>query len=469
MVENYFIANSLNDAVQLSSRYLDTYKIIAGGTDLMLEMERGKYPHVNTVIDISRIAGLDQIYKDDNNIIHIGPMVTHNGCLTSELIQNDATCLYQACEKVGSPQIRNRGTIAGNIVTASPANDTISALMTLDAKIEIASIHGKRIVELEQFFTGVRKTVLKPGEIVSDIFFHSLDINTRSAFIKNALRNTQAISVLNVSVVLTVIDNKIEHARIALGSVSAIVMRVPEAEEYLIGKNPSDNLFDQAGQIAANAVSPISDIRASDGYRRKMVAVYVKRAFIQAIQFEKPKNEKPVLLWGKEIRANQPITENTLEITYETRLEVNINGHDLFIEGAFHKSLLDMLRENVLLTGTKEGCGEGECGACTVYMDGIAVLACLVPAPRAHHSRIVTIEGLSDQGKIHKVQQSFIDEGAVQCGYCTPGFVMSAAKLLEENQQPTENEIKTGISGNLCRCTGYYKIVKAIEKASQRD
>lgn len=148
------------------------------------------------------------------------------------------------------------------------------------------------------------------------------------------------------------------------------------------------------------------------------------------------------------------------------RIRFTINGVTKIVEIEPTMRMLDMIRDVLGLTGTKEGCGEGECGACTVLLDGRPIASCLVLAGQAEGHSITTIEGVSDGQELSRLQQSFVDAGAIQCGYCTPGMVLSAKALLDVNPHPTEEEIRRGLSGNLCRCTGYQKIIKAVQTAA---
>jgi aerobic carbon-monoxide dehydrogenase small subunit len=132
-----------------------------------------------------------------------------------------------------------------------------------------------------------------------------------------------------------------------------------------------------------------------------------------------------------------------------------------------HRPLLELLRDTLENTGTKEGCGTGDCGACTVLLDGRPVTSCLVLAPEVQGRKVTTVEGLAQRGRLHPVQRAFVDAGGLQCGICTPGMIVSAVALLERNQSPTEEEIRYAIAGNLCRCTGYDKIVRAVEQAAE--
>jgi carbon-monoxide dehydrogenase small subunit len=146
----------------------------------------------------------------------------------------------------------------------------------------------------------------------------------------------------------------------------------------------------------------------------------------------------------------------------------NINGESRTLEVFPMARLLDVLREQLHLTGTKEGCGEGECGACTVIIDGQIVNSCLVPVAQVSGSEITTIEGIAAQNQLHAVQQAFIDHGGAQCGICTPGMVLAAVDLLKRNPKPTEDDIRNGLAGNLCRCTGYMKIFESVVRAYQK-
>jgi carbon-monoxide dehydrogenase small subunit len=148
-------------------------------------------------------------------------------------------------------------------------------------------------------------------------------------------------------------------------------------------------------------------------------------------------------------------------------IEFVLNGNPVSTEVEPHRMLLNVLRENFELSGTKEGCSQGECGACTVLVDDMSVYSCLYPALEVQGKTVTTIEGLENKdGKLHPIQKAFVEHGGVQCGYCTPGLIMSVKALLDENANPSENDIKKSISGHLCRCTGYVQIIESIKKAS---
>jgi len=150
------------------------------------------------------------------------------------------------------------------------------------------------------------------------------------------------------------------------------------------------------------------------------------------------------------------------------KINLKVNSKEYTFEINEYETLLEVLRDRLSLLGTKEGCGKGECGACTVIMDGKAITSCILLASHANNKEILTIEGLEKNGVLHPIQQAFVDEGAVQCGFCTPGMIMSSYALLKENSNPSEEDIKTALEGNLCRCTGYQKIISAVKEAAKR-
>ena len=465
MWHKYINANKIDDVLKALSEQGAHARIVAGGTDLILELERGVRQGIDTLIDVTRIPQLDHIMLDEDNVIHLGPLVTHNHCVASKLIRERATPLARAAWEVGAPQIRNRGTVAGNLITASPANDTITPLMALGASVTLQSVKGMRTIPLNDFYIGVRKTVMQPDEMLVDISFPAMTPSQCGTFVKLALRRAQAISVINVAIILNLEDDAVRTASITLGAVAPKIIHAPEAEVYLIDKQLTDDIIEEAARLTMGAAKPIDDIRGSAAYRREMVRVCTKRG-LRSLRDGEKQAEVPddaVLLWGKTFGN---VNLSTSQHFPESPIETTINGKKIVFNSGHDKTLLRLLREDGELIGTKEGCAEGECGACTVFLDGKAVMACLVPAPRAHGAEIITVEGLAQDGNLHAVQEAFVHEGAVQCGYCTPGFIMSAVKLLEEKENPTKNEIEQAITGNLCRCTGYYKILQAIEHAT---
>ncbi len=475
MYSFYESPTTLAEALRLKAQHGEAARIVAGGTDLLIELERGVRKLADGrppgLIDLTRIPGLAEIGEADD-WLHLGPLVTHNQCVANALMLANGLPLARACWEVGAPQIRNRGTVAGNVITGSPANDTIVPLLALDATVTVQSAaRGERTMPLQQFMLGFRKVDLQPDEILVRISFPTLQATDQGAFIKLGLRQAQAISVLSVAVVIRRDEAHptapIREARISLGAVAATVIRTPAAEEYLVGKSLTEEVMVEAARLAQQAATPIDDIRSSADYRRAMVEALVLRALRQIHNGETRGDwsESPVLLWG-DTEGKWPVTQRASDPVQE-EVEKNLaTVNSQTIELVPNCTLLDSLRAAGFV-GVKEGCAEGECGACTVFLDGMAVMACLVPAERAAGSNVTTVEGLPQGEQLHPVQAALVQSGGVQCGYCTPGFVMSAAKLLEEAPQPTREQAQQALTGNLCRCTGYRKIIDAVVAAGK--
>jgi carbon-monoxide dehydrogenase medium subunit len=450
---------NLAEALQALADHGGTARIVAGGTDVLVELQRGVKP-TNTLIDISALRELKYVRRDTQTV-RIGGLATHNDLLAAPFARAAALPLAQACIEVGAPQIRTRATIAGNLVTASPANDTIAPLTALDATLVIASAAGERTVSIAEFFTGFRRTCLRPDELIREIRFAALDAGRRGLFLKLGLRRAQAISVIDVAFVLAFgTDGRVSDARIALGCLAPTIVRAPFAEAALIGRPLNAASCAAAAQAAGADAAPIGDIRGSAAYRRSTLAALIASGLERLADGREADGfpARPVLLQTA-APPRRPVE------SFAGTVAATINGQSRTLPGAVGKTLLGALRD-AGLTGSKEGCAEGECGACTVWLDGAAVMSCLVPAAAAHGSAITTIEGLADGAQLHPLQQAYIDCGAVQCGFCIPGMLMAGAKLLDERPLPTLEDHQSAISGNLCRCTGYRKILDAMTAAA---
>jgi len=465
MWRSYFQPRTLPEALTLVAEHAGRARPVAGGTDLVVELSRGVRP-TESLIDLARVEGLRSIHERDG-VVHIGALVTHNDIVASPLCRDKLRPLAQACWEVGAPQLRARATVAGNLVTASPANDTITPLVALDAEVVLASVRGERILRLEEFHLGVRRTALAPDELLREIRVPAMGADERGRFVKLGLRRAQAISVVHAALVVGFDDDVARSARIALGSVAPTIVRALEAETLLVDRRLDAGTCREAARLAAASISPIDDVRGSAAYRRATVENLVAAALADLAGGDEGKlPDAPIRL------ETGPVEPPRTAPPFAGVIETEINGEPRTLVASTGRTLLQALREEAGLTGAKPGCEEGECGACTVWLDGQAVMACLTPAPQAHGARVTTIEGLStlahDTGDgLHPLQRAFIDRGAVQCGYCIPGMLMAGAKLLDERPAPTIDDIRIGLSGNICRCTGYRKIFDAVQAAAE--
>ena len=288
----YIAAKDSRHAVALLAEYGAAAKVLAGGTDLLVELKAA--PHVpQMVIDISRAEDLQNIALTDEGL-SIGALVTHTAIMRSPLIREMFPALVDAAHTIGAVQTRNLGTLGGNLVTGVPSMDSGPTLVALEALVTILGPAGRRQLPLADFFTGPRKTALKPDELLAEIVIPKKNLGKPVHFLKFGLRKGQALALVNVAASLRVDwDKQLCIApRIALGAVAPTVIRATQAEASLEGRAITPEAMAEAGRIAAGEAKPISDFRASAGYRRDLIAVLTQRALDGAYALARAKRDQ---------------------------------------------------------------------------------------------------------------------------------------------------------------------------------
>lgn len=279
----YFAPKSLGEACSILQEHDGTAKVMAGGTDLLVKMKhRATAPKY--VIGLKNVPGLDSITYSDSEGLRVGSLVTHQSIADNSIIRERFGALASACSKIGTPQVRNMGTIGGNLCNAAPSADSAPPLIAHRAMVRLVSPDGERFVPLEEFFTGPGNTVLASNEILTEIQVPSSP--NRGVYLKLPARTAVDIAAVGVAALIT-LDSKGEicrDARIVLGAVSPTPMRAKKAERAIKGKEVTDSLIEKAAQLASEEARPLSDVRSSAYYRTEMVRVFTKQAIRQALE-----------------------------------------------------------------------------------------------------------------------------------------------------------------------------------------
>jgi carbon-monoxide dehydrogenase medium subunit len=278
----YYAARTLQETLSLIEKSGSEAKLIAGGTDLVpllkLRLVTPRY-----LVDIGHLGELDFV-KLDGKLLRIGALTKHRTLERSPLILERAYILAEAAIQIGSPQIRNMGTVGGNLVNASPCSDTATPLLALGANLKLVKSGGERVVALDEFFLHVKKTVLQNDELLTEVQIPEQPPGTVGAFIKVGRRAGHELSVVSVAASITMDKNVCRSSRIALGSVAPTPIRVKKAESFLVGKSLEEHTINEASEIASQEIRPISDVRASAEYRRDVSKVIVQMAINKAIE-----------------------------------------------------------------------------------------------------------------------------------------------------------------------------------------
>lgn len=472
-------ARSVDHAIRLLQEHPQA-QIIAGGSDVLVQMREGKRAGAELV----SIYGLDElrgVSMEEDGTMRIGPLTSFSHITRDPLIRKYIGVLGEAVDMVGGPQIRNIGTIGGNTCNGVTSADSASTLFAWDAVIELTGPEGVRRIPIRDFYIRAGKVDLRPAELQTGILIRRESYEGyQGHYIKYAMRNAMDIATLGCSVNVKLSDNRktFTDIRIAYGVAGPVPMRAVHAEAAGRGLPVTEDSIEKISSTVLEDVTPRDSWRASKAFREHISKVLCKRALAEAVKRaesgteQETDQEREADIRDGNIRG---CADNSGDNRIQTGnsqyklIRCRINGVDRETVVDVRASLTDMLRNDYSLTSVKKGCEVGECGACNVIIDGECYNSCIYLAAWADGKEIRTLEGLmGPNGELSDIQQAFIDEAAVQCGFCTPGVIMSAVEILESGKEYTRDELRKLLSGHLCRCTGYENILNAVEKTMKK-
>jgi xanthine dehydrogenase iron-sulfur cluster and FAD-binding subunit A len=391
---------------------LEDAKVLAGGQSLvpLLNFRLARPAHV---VDINRIPGLDGIQERDGGVA-IGALVRQSTAERSPLLRRLSPLVPLALRQVAHVVIRNRGTVAGSLAHADPAAELGAVVLALGGRLHAASRGGEREIPSEDFFKGPLESALENDELLTEVW------------------------VPNFDGPVALLEECRRHGDFALAGVALAGDRMAA---FGIATTPV--LVDPTSP--GLGLTPSGDLEATPDFKLHLLGVLARRAIAE--------RRRPD--FSKELAPAPPAAGNVNE-------GFEVNGKPRSAPRTSRRLLSDYLRHELGLTGTHVGCEHGVCGCCTILFDGRPVRSCLMLAVQAKGHRLTTVEGLAENGSLHPIQRAFHEAGGLQCGFCTPGFLMATAGLLAENPRPNAAAIEEAISGNLCRCTGYAAIRRAV-------
>jgi xanthine dehydrogenase iron-sulfur cluster and FAD-binding subunit A len=403
--------------------------VLSGGQSLLplLKLRLGQTGHL---IDIGRIPGLEYI-REEGGFLRIGGRTRESALEASEVIRTRYPILHDTAKVIADPLVRNMATVGGNLAHGDPGNDHPATMLALGAQVVATGPKGERVIPIEQFFLGLFRTALRPDEVLTEIRIPTPPARSGGAYLKLERKVGDYATAAAAAQVTLGSGGAVERVGLALTNVGPTPIKATDAER--------GGAAGGEGRVAERGPAWIGGLQAGDGAGACDARLEARRR-----------------AGGRAIAMAM----------HGIRVTVNGTPHDAQVESRL--LLVHLLRDQLRLTGTHIGCDTTHCGACTVLLDGQPVKSCTVLAVQADGRQVSTVEGLEKDGKLHPLQEGFWEKHGLQCGYCTPGMLMTTCALLARNKNPSEGDIREAISGNLCRCTGYNNIVKAVQYAADR-